>query len=120
MIRFAIVSAAFTCALVVPIEGFRQVVTMQGGAPPAAATIQPAPKGTGLVVGQVVDADTGRPVAGATVQFAPSLPVTPEEMTSGPVPQVRRVIANGEGRFMFHSVPPGRASLFANAASYIS
>ena len=104
MVRFVIAGAAFTCAFAAPI---------------AATTAQTAPKGTGLVVGQVIDADTGRPIPGATVQFTPNLPATPEELIPGTVPQVRRVIANGEGRFMFHSVPAGRISLFANASSYI-
>lgn len=119
MVRFVIAGVAFTCAFAAPIAGSYQVVTMQGGAPPPATTAQTAPKGTGLVVGQVVDAETGRPIPGATVQFTSNLPATPEELIPGTLPQVRRVIANGEGRFMFHSVPPGRISLFASAASYI-
>ena len=92
---------------------------MQGGAPQPAGVIQPAPKGTGLVVGQVVDADSGRPIPGVMVSFTSNLPATPEEALPGAVPQTRRVIANGEGRFMFHSVAPGRVSLSAQAASYI-
>ena len=119
MVRFVIAGAAFTCAFATPFAGSLQVVTMQGGVPPPANTIQPAPKGTGLVVGQVIDGDTGRPIPGATVQFTPNLPTTPEELMPGAMLQSRRVIANGEGRFMFHSVPPGRVTLFAIANSYI-
>src|SRR5262249_2865688 len=40
-------------------------------------------------------------------------------LAGGVVPPARRVIANGDGRFMFHSLASGRVSLFANAASYI-
>jgi len=119
MVRRIVVGALWVGLVAVRASGAGQVVTMQGGATPPAVTPSAAPKGTGLIVGQVVDASSGRPVAGALVSFAANLPMPMEDMGPAPNPQARRVITNGEGRFVFHSVPPGRVGLGASASTYI-
>lgn len=59
-----------------------------------------APADTGLIIGQVVDAQSGEGVGGILVYVTPTI--------SGP----RRVlIADSKGRFYFPGLPPGRFSI---------
>ncbi len=55
----------------------------------------PPQRGTGLVVGQVVDAGSGRPVAGAIVILGPPTSAAP------------RVLTGGDGRFVFRDLRRG-------------
>ena len=59
----------------------------------------PMPMGTGVVFGQVTEADSTRPVAGAIVTL------------SIPGVQPLRVMADGQGRFGFRDLPKGRFNL---------
>src|SRR5262245_15558621 len=84
------------------------VIAGQGPPPPpppppppnGALVAQPAmtAKGTGLLVGQVVDAEGNRPVPGAIV-------------TLSGAGGARTVIAEGQGRFAFRDVPKGTFSI---------
>jgi protocatechuate 3,4-dioxygenase beta subunit len=90
---------------------------------------QNPPPATGMILGQVVDASTGRPLAGALV----SLTSSPLAAAAGPVnaadvielaatqtPNVpTRVIADGEGRFVFRALAKGRYSFSASAPGYL-
>jgi hypothetical protein len=105
-------------------------------------TVTP-PKGSAFVVGQVVDGTTGRPIGGAVVTMTitttmstpgnqPQTPsrgipmrgATPAAGSGQPQPQqmqltnAARVLADGEGRFLFHDLPAGRVSLSATAGGY--
>ena len=72
------------------------------------------PHGTGLIIGQVVDGATGRPVGGAIVTL--TFIVTASGVSRGGT--VGRVLADGEGRFVFYDLPAGSASLGASAPGY--
>ena len=103
--------------------------------------------GTGLVLGQVVDASTGQPVPGATVTMsvrrsAPTqapraggapVPAAPppgalgaggqaaggQSILVGPAgPGADRVIADSEGRFVFHDLPKASIALSVTASGY--
>ena len=90
---------------------------------------QNAPPPTGMILGQVVDAGTGRPVPGAVVSLTSS-PVASAagvtnaadfiEMSAAQTPSVpTRVIADGEGRFVFRNLAKGRYSFSASAPGYL-
>lgn len=68
--------------------------------PPGPPTLAP---GTGIIVGQVVDAATGRGVASAVVTLAGS----------------RRVMTTTSGQFVFRNLPEGSHSLTAAKSGYI-
>jgi uncharacterized protein (DUF2141 family) len=59
--------------------------------------------GTGLILGQVVDASTGKGVSSAVVTLAGA----------------RRVMTTGDGRFVFRALPKGSQSLTASKAGYL-
>lgn len=86
--------------------------------------------GTGLIVGQVVDGVTGRPVGGAivTLNLGAGAGAAPTTVRGQPVPAgpgaassntTGRVLADGEGRFVFYDLPAGRANLSASAPGYM-
>ena len=91
-----------------------------------AAEQRPAPAaGTGLIVGQVIDATTGRAVADAVVTLAfhvPPVPATAQLVDMGigalPPQNGRRGLTSENGRFLFRDVPPGRYDITATAPSY--
>lgn len=66
---------------------------------------QPAPSGTGLVVGRVVDSKDGTPIAGAVVTLGG--------------PASRKVLVDGQGRFYFSELPAGAFTLTATKAHYL-
>ncbi len=73
----------------------------------AAAQLPPGPPplapGTGIIVGQVLDAATGRGVSSAVVTLAGS----------------RRVMTTSDGRFAFRNLPEGSHSLTVAKSGYI-
>lgn len=76
-------------------------------------------KGAGFILGQTVDAGTGRAVAGAIVTLT-RFGALPGGVPGGPLAAVpttseglspsapRRVISDGDGRFLFRELPGGR------------
>ena len=75
---------------------------------PVATAAQPVPPptlapGTGIIVGQVVDAATGKGVSSAVVTLAGS----------------RRVMSTTDGRFAFRNLPAGSHALTAAKSGYI-
>src|SRR5262245_57278034 len=90
---------------------------------------RPAPAaGTGLILGQVVDADTGRGIPSVLVVIvttaAPQAPVG--ELTEARPPAVpaptaagaRRTLTAADGRFVFRDLPKGRFTIAASAPAY--
>jgi hypothetical protein len=94
---------------------------------PAAQAPAESPKGTGLLLGQVVAASGGGPIAGATVTItggsqSVTLPTGEVVVTSsGPIPggvsaasgAPRQVITDSTGRFMFRDLSKGRYTIRA-------
>lgn len=79
--------------------------------------------GTGLVLGQIVDAGTGKGISGAIVTLGSSIPVPPQigelvEMGTTPAATGRRVLTSSEGRFLFRDLPKGRYGLTATAPGF--
>lgn len=79
---------------------------------------------TGLIAGQVVDADTGRPVPGAIVRLGPPLRLMD---ASGPGDYrlnattfgMRWIEADGQGRFVIRSVPNGEYLIALDTPGYL-
>lgn len=100
------------------------VLLAQQGAAPAASA------GTGLILGQIVDADTGRGIASVLVVLAaPTAAPTPVgELTEARPPAVplpnapgsRRVLTAADGRFVFRDLPRGRFTMSATAPAYVA
>jgi hypothetical protein len=102
------------------------------GQTPPVAQARP-PQGTGLVMGQVVDAITGKPVAGVTVSigggpnatFAYSMGPGGEQIAQGPGRPAappgapRLVLTDGEGRFVFHDLLKGNYVVRTTMTGYV-
>lgn len=85
----------------------QEVMTNPLGGPGPGGGLMPLPQGTGLILGQIVDAGSNRPVPGALVTLG--LP------GSRPI----RSLADGQGRFVFRDLPKGRFNLTATKAGYV-
>jgi hypothetical protein len=81
--------------------------------------LTPQTPGTGLILGQIVDAVTGRPIPSASVTLIGRAP-DPAAAGRGGVPGVdpNRALTNSEGRFVFRALGKGQLSLTANAPGY--
>jgi hypothetical protein len=90
--------------------------------------------GTGLILGQAVDAETGRGVAGVLVTLTPPVPPpapigelleyrppSPPSaaLAGGPAAGSRRTLTADDGRFLFRELPKGRFDVFASAPGYV-
>jgi protocatechuate 3,4-dioxygenase beta subunit len=87
----------------------------------ASPAAQQAPSPTGFILGQVVDQATGEPVGGARVSLSTQRrdATSPSSLarTSGTRPET--VLADEEGRFLFHTLPKGDYSISASAPGYL-
>jgi hypothetical protein len=101
---------------------------------------QPPPKSTAFVLGQVVDGTTGQPIPEAIVTLrrsgggargaAPArggdagsiaAAIAMEQTLAGRGgPQEQRLMTGGDGRFVFHSLPPGNFTLTVSLNGYSS
>ncbi len=87
-------------------------------------------KGTGLILGQVVDAETGQPIPDAVVStnIRPAAPIRgagPGGIPGGgvgvvPGPPQLRVVTSTDGRFLFYELPAGPYLLTAAAPGYLN
>jgi protocatechuate 3,4-dioxygenase beta subunit len=114
----------------------------QSQAPPASqqpGQAQTPPKSTAFILGQVIDGTTGQPIAEAIVTLRqsgggargamptrgtatnPATAAAMEQAMAGRGgPQEQRLMTGGEGRFVFHSLPPGNFSLTVALNGYSS
>ena len=86
--------------------------------------------GSGLILGQVVDAETGKGIAGAlvvlSVPFVAPLPVgeltemRPPAMLAETAPNAKRILAAADGRFVFRDLHAGKYSVSASAPTHVS
>lgn len=83
------------------------VTTNPLGGPGPGGGLNPIPQGTGLILGQVVDASGNRPVAGALV--------TLNLRASRPI----RAMADAQGRFVFRDLPKGNYGLTATKPGHV-
>src|SRR5688572_252203 len=77
------------------------------GGPGPGGGLTPIPQGTGLIVGQIVEAGSSRPIAGALV--------TLNLRASRPI----RALADGQGRFVFRDLPKGSYGLTATKPGHV-
>ena len=102
----AVLAAAALIGLAAGVSAYSQQ-------PPA----QPAPAGTAVLAGQVIDETTKQPLGGVVVTL--SL-VSPPGRAGGPATNVRRAsaVSNAEGRFVFRDVPAGKFIVTSTLAGY--
>lgn len=85
----------------------------QGRPQPPGLTASAPTTGTGLVVGQVVDGATNQPISDVVVTLSRIGPSASAGLWQ------RLVKVDGEGRFFFGVLPPGRFSLIAAKPGYL-
>jgi len=103
--------------VLVPVLGFGQQPAIPAGAPqagqppqgPARDTSQTARTGTATLRGRVVAADTGQPLRKAQVRI-----VAPD------IRENRMTSTDGDGKYEFKEVVPGRYTVSASKGSYVS
>ena len=85
----------------------------------AAAQQPPAP--TGFILGQVVDRATAQPIAGARVSLSGSRgDAAGVRLLAGtPGAGSPTVLADEQGRFLFHTLPKGDYTILASAVGYL-
>ena len=66
------------------------------------------PAVNGIIVGRVIDGTSGTPLTGVTVTL------------STPGQRAQRVIVDGQGRYLFHSLPAGAYTLATTKAGYLA
>ena len=88
------------------------------------------PSGTGVILGQIVDADANRGISGALVMLSPSAApatgVAGGELTEARTPSINlqaagqlRTLTTATGHFVFRDVPRGQFSLTATAPTHL-
>jgi hypothetical protein len=93
--------------------------------PPGAGMQRPQARGTGLLLGQVVDGQSDTPVPGATVSISGGVTFTappgpPGSASPATYLEPRRVFADSQGRFTFTDLPAGSFMVSAMAPGYQS
>jgi|SRR5579864_3711397 len=118
-------AALATSAVGLPSLTARGQLNGSGLGPAPSGQTLTAKRGTGLIVGQVIDGTTGRPIGGALVTLTLS-GIGPAAGRGQAIPpgvvvqfsSAGRVLADGEGRFVFHDLPEGSANLAASVPGY--
>jgi len=126
--------------LTIGVSAQTPVVTGRGQARGATPALPPSVKGTGLLLGQVLDASSGRAIAHALVTLAaspvrvgadptgrvtsPPAPPLPPGVFLPPMAQpaasIEAIETDDSGRFVFFDVPRGEYSLKADAPGYVA
>ena len=87
---------------------------------------RPSAPATGLILGQVIDADSGKGVDGVVVTIGAPPPggtIVGELVEPGAQPQLasaRRVLTTEDGRFLFRDLAKGRYAITAARAGYVA
>jgi uncharacterized protein (DUF2141 family) len=96
-----------------------EVSTLDGVQTPPPQQPSELPKGTGLLMGQVVDAK-GTGVEGAVVTLSGGFEQVALQFQARPLPGgARRTLTNADGRFVFFDLPRGSYSLEATKGAYL-
>jgi hypothetical protein len=110
----ALIALVVAAGLVIAVQAQQvtqevKIVTSDGPPPPPGMTgaLAPMGRGTGVIFGQVTDAETNRPVPGALVTLGL------------PGAQALRVMADGQGRFGFRDLPPGRFNVTTTRPGWV-
>jgi uncharacterized protein (DUF2141 family) len=105
----------------------RQGVPVPPAGSPQQAPAAPAPPATGIIAGKVIDGGTGAPIGEVSLTLSGAALAPPAGAgRGGPVPpgaagqSSRRVITDGQGRFLLRDLPAGSFSLTASAGGYLS
>src|SRR5688572_3578403 len=99
-----------------------QRATPAPGAAPSIPSPIAQPPATALILGRVVDAATGGPISDAIVSLG-AAEMLMRDLTALGLPQsppIRRVVTDGEGRFVLRDLPPGPYRFNTSAAGYLS
>jgi hypothetical protein len=111
------VMAATLVTLVSPV-----IWAQRGGGPPAQAP--QAARGTGLILGQVVDAATGQPIPDAIVTYMGQGSGrgrgTPSAPAAGLPPPLLRYVTGTDGRFVLRDLPAGQIQIEVTASGYLN
>lgn len=105
--------------------GWWQAPTLATAVPPSQGQRQDQPKPSGLILGQVVDADSGKGVPDVLVTIgAPAVASGIGELidsNTAPVPTgaTRRILTAADGRFLFRDLPKGRYMITTAAPGYV-
>jgi hypothetical protein len=101
----------------------RLAAQQRGAAPPGAGQLTP-PTGTGLIVGQVVDAATSQPIAGAIVVTNVRANAAGRRGggpgAAGPPIQPIRLVTGADGRFVLRDLPKMSVAITAAANGYVN
>ena len=90
------------------------------GAAPGGLLPVPLKPGTSIILGRVVEAASTNGVGGALVMLTGTALGNADAMfTNGTAGGPRRVVADGQGQFVFRDLPPGAYNLAATAAGYV-
>jgi hypothetical protein len=92
------------------------VVRAPGMATPTIAPDAASPRGSGLILGRVVDAASGRPIPAATVTLAsgPTPPLGPNQQAPP------SAMTNSGGYFLFRDLPKGSYPITVAAPGFIN
>jgi len=114
-----VLAAAIAVAAAAPLSRARELGGDQRGAlPPAPASNQQQPTGSGLIVGEVIDAGTSQAIAGAMVTIAGRGGAPPAPGAAQPAGPTR-LITGSDGRFVVHDLPKGTFTITAAADGYL-
>jgi len=137
MTRSSLVVAAAAIALLSPL-----VLAQTPAFPPQAPGAVTPPKATAFILGQVLDGSTGEPIADAVVTLrttggrrgnaprtggagdaaaAAAMAMAQMQAATGRGGATeQRLMTGGDGRFIFHSLPPGNYTISASLSGYSS
>jgi hypothetical protein len=84
----------------------------------AQETVTPADTtGTGLIVGQVVDAASNKPLNGVVVRLSGR--PAPDAIPGASAPSALQVMTGGDGRFVFRDLPKGSFTIISTKGGYL-
>ena len=127
-------AAATMAVAVLHAQQAANIEVITTSAPGGTAMLPVQQTGTGMLVGQVIDAGTNRPVSSAIVAIGGALSApgaaggAPRVFVAGPggfdlggggSNQVPRVMTDSEGRFAFRNLPKGTFTLTAQKSGYL-